>query len=175
MKPVLRPLAVLIFAFGLASCSDEGTTASPSGNATAKFTAQLLPANEVPPIGNEEANRSATATITFNLTKDSAGNVSAATFDVDLTATGFPAGTSLTKAHIHPGAAGTNGGVFVNVGLTDGEVTFASGAGSFRKTGIALTADQANTILGNPASFYFNIHTARTPDGVARGQLTRVP
>jgi hypothetical protein len=31
----------------------------------------------------------------------------------------------------------------------------------------------ANTILANPSGFYLNIHTARNPDGVVRGQLTR--
>ena len=41
------------------------------------------------------------------------------------------------------------------------------------RKGIALTVDQANTILANPSDFYLNIHTARNPDGVARGQLTR--
>jgi hypothetical protein len=93
--------------------------------------------------------------------------------DISVTAVGFPSGTALTKAHIHPGGAGTNGGVFVNVGLADGEVRFASGGGSFSKTEIALTVDQANAILANPSGFYFNIHTASSPDGVARGQLTR--
>ena len=90
-----------------------------------------------------------------------------------LDAAGFPNGTALTKAHIHSGAAGANGGILVSVGLTDGEVRFATGAGSFSKTGIALTVDQANAILANPSGFYFNIHTASNPDGVARGQLTQ--
>ncbi len=122
---------------------------------------------------SNEASGSATATLTFNLTKDSAGTITAVSFDVSVTAAGFPSGTALTKAHIHPGAASTNGGVFVSVGLADGEVMFPSGGGSFSKTGIALTVDQANAILANPSGFYFNIHTARNPDGVARGQLTR--
>jgi hypothetical protein len=93
--------------------------------------------------------------------------------DVSVTAVGFPNGTALTRAHIHPGGAGTNGGVFVNVGLADGEVRFPSGGGSFTKTGITVTVDQANAILANPSGFYLNIHTALNPDGVARGQLTR--
>jgi hypothetical protein len=46
-------------------------------------------------------------------------------------------------------------------------------SGSFAKRGIALTVDQADTILANPSGFYLNIHTARNPDDVARGQLTR--
>lgn len=173
MKYVFQSLALLILGFGLAACSSDNTPTSPSLSSTQKFTVILLPANEVPPITGSEAGGSATATLTFNLTKDSAGTTTAASLDLSVTATGFPNGTALTKAHIHPGAAGANGGVFVNAGLADGEVTFASGGGSFTKTAIALTVDQANAILANPSTYYFNIHTARNPDGVARGQLTR--
>lgn len=172
MKHVVQPLAVLILAFGLTACTDNAPT-SPSPATSTTFTANLQTANEVPPIANEEAGGSASATITIALTNDSAGSATTASMDVSVTATGFPNGTALTKAHIHPGAAGANGGVFVNVGLADGEVTFPSGSGSFTKRGIALTVDQANTILANPSAFYLNIHTARNPDGVARGQLTR--
>lgn len=171
MKHLFQSLVVLILGFGLAACSDTAT--SPSGASTERFTAILLPANEVPAIANNESGGSATATITFNLTKDSSGTATAASFDLSVSATGFPSGTALTKAHIHAGGAGANGGVFVNAGLADGEVTFASGGGSFSKTAITLTVDQANAILANPSGFYFNIHTARNPDGVARGQLVR--
>jgi len=38
---------------------------------------------------------------------------------------------------------------------------------------VAIPADQANSILANPAGFYVNIHTAANPGGVARGQLVR--
>jgi hypothetical protein len=92
---------------------------------------------------------------------------------VTATVTGFPSGTSLTASHIHAGATGANGGVFVSLGLSAGEVTFATGGGSFSKRGITLTVDQANSILTNPGAFYLNIHTAANPNGVARGQLTR--
>jgi CHRD domain len=172
MKHMIQAAAILVLGFGLAGCTSD-SPASPSAVTTETFRADLLTANEVPPIANDEAGGSASATIAFDLTKDSAGYVTSASMNVSLTATGFPNGTALTKAHIHPGGTGTNGGVFVNVGLTDGEVTFPSGAGSFTKNRIALTVDQANAILANPSGFYLNIHTARNPDGVARGQLTK--
>jgi CHRD domain-containing protein len=137
------------------------------------FTAQLLPSSEVPPVTDSEANGSGTATIKFNLTKDSTGNITAATMDVTVTVTGFPAGTALTASHIHPGALGVNGGVLVSLGLSPGEITFATGSGSFTRQGVTLTVDQANSILANPAGFYLNIHTTANAGGVARGQLTR--
>jgi len=172
MKRCTSLLALIALGVTLSACDDNGATA-PSGTSTSTFTATLLPANEVPPITGSEAGGSGTATVTFNLTKDSADYVTAATMDVTGNVTGFPAGTALTASHIHPGAAGANGGVFVSLGLSAGEVTFPTGSGSFTKRGITLTVDQANTILANPGGFYFNIHTAANPNGVARGQLTR--
>jgi hypothetical protein len=173
MTRVLRPLAVLALGFTLVACETE-TPASPTSGSSQAFTANLSPANEVPPIANNEAGASGTATITFNLNKDSLGYITSASIDVTVNVTGFPNGTALTGAHIHPGAAGTNGSVFVSLGLSAGDVSFPTGAGSFTRTGIAVSVDQANAILANPGGFYFNIHTSRNPDGVARGQLTPV-
>lgn len=81
--------------------------------------------------------------------------------------------TVLTASHIHPGAAGTNGGVVVSLGLTAGEVTCPVGSGSFSNRDVILTVDQANAIMVNPGGFYLNIHTAANPNGVGRGQLAR--
>jgi hypothetical protein len=136
------------------------------------LTATLLPSNEVPAVSGGEAGGSGTAALTFTLTKDSGGNITAATLDVTVSATGFPPGTSLTASHIHGGAAGVNAGVLVNFGLAPGEVSFANGSGSFTKRGVTLTVAQANSIMANPSAFYVNIHTADNPGGVARGQLT---
>lgn len=170
MNRLVLSLALIVFGLTLSACTDDSPT-SPSPASPSKFTAALLPANEVPAIVGAEAAGSGTATITLNFTKDSNGYVTAATFDFSVTAAGFPNGTTLTGAHIHGGNAGTNGGVLVSLALAAGEVTFANGGGSFTKTGISVTVDQANAILANPSSFYFNIHTAANVGGVARGQL----
>ena len=170
MKRLILPLALLVLGFTGSACNDDNPSA-PSDTTKTTFTAVLLPANEVPAINGAEAAGSGTATITLNMNKDSAGYVTGATFDFAVTVTGFPNGTSLTDAHIHGGAAGTNGGILVNLGLAAGSVSFPTGGGSFSRTGITVTIDQANAILANPGSFYFNIHTAAHPGGVARGQL----
>lgn len=165
--------ALLILGLGAAACGDDSTPTGPSPDSE-RYAATLLPANEVPPITGNEAAGSATAELTFHLTKDGAGAITAATLDVTVSAKDFPPGTTLTSAHIHPGAAGANGGVFVSLGLSAGEVSFANGSGSFTKNAISLTSSQANSIVANPAGFYLNIHTSTHPDGVARGQLTRI-
>jgi len=166
------PLLGLLILGSLAAGCGSDTPTAPSAGSSATFTATLLPANEVPAITGAEASGSGTARVTLNLTKDSAGNVSAATLDVTVSATGFPAGTALTASHIHSAAAGANGGIVVSFGLTAGEVKFTTGSGSFTKQGISVPADQANAIMANPGGFYVNIHTAANINGVARGQLT---
>lgn len=166
-------VGLLVVGSMLTACSNNDTPATPSNTSTSTLTATLLPSNEVPPVSGVEATGSGTATVRITGTKDSSGALTAATLDVTVSAAGFPAGTSLTASHIHGGASGTNGGILVSFGLGAGEVTFANGSGSFTKQNVAITADQANSILANPAGFYVNIHTAANPGGVARGQLVR--
>jgi len=165
-------LAVAAVAVGAAACGSSST--SPSAPAVPTFTATVLPANETTTVVGPETSGSGTMTIKFNLTKDSAGNVTAATADFNGTFSGFPNGTTLTGAHIHTGASGVAGGIVISLGLGAGEVVFANGSGTLTKTGINISpVDLANTILSNPSAYYFNIHTATNPGGVARGQLVR--
>jgi CHRD domain-containing protein len=173
MKPYVYLCALLVVGSVTTGCGDD-TMTSPSPASSMRLTAALLPFNEVPPITGSEASGSGTAALTFNLTKDSTGNITAATLDVTVSATGFPPGTALTASHIHGGVAGVNGGILVSFGLAAGEVTFPNGSGSFTKQGVTMTIDQANSIVANPGAFYVNIHTAANPGGVARGQLTAV-
>jgi hypothetical protein len=163
-------LVVFLGVTGVA-CDDDPT--GPSGDNTVRFTSTLLPANEVPPITGPEASGNGTATITLNLTRDSAGNIVAATADFSVTLNGFPANTPVTAAHIHPGAAGATGSPLVNMGLGVNEVVLANGSGTFSKTGVSVTAGDAQSIINSPASFYFNVHSTLNPGGFARGQLVR--
>jgi len=170
-----------VFLFGLlvlgsvaAGCGKDAPAAPSPTSSSATLNATLLPSSEMPPIVGAEASGSGAATLRINVTKDSSGNITAASLDVTVSATGFPAGTSLTASHIHTGGAGSNGGIFVGFGLNAGEAAFPSGSGSFSKQNVAVTAEQATSILSNPSAFYVNIHTAANPGGAARGQLIRV-
>jgi hypothetical protein len=161
---------MLVFALG---CGSKTPTA-PSNPNQFKFTAALQPGNEVPAVTNAEAGGRGTATITMNVTKDSAGTITAATFDFTVDVTGFPAGTGITAAHIHPGAAGATGGALVSMQLGAGEIVLVNGAQVITKTNLTGgTAAQAQDMINNPANWYFNIHTALNPGGVARGQLVK--
>jgi hypothetical protein len=157
--------------FGL-GCDDD-TPSSPTDVAPV-FTAGLLPSNEVPPVTNADATGSGTVTITMHTTKDGAGNITAATADFTVMLQGFPPGTTLTGAHIHPGAAGVNGGIIWNLGLTTGEQVLANGSTTFTKTAVSPSdVVHAQAIINNPAGYYFNVHTTLTPSGAVRGQLVR--
>ena len=162
-------LAVTVAAFG-AACDDDSPT-TPTESVT--FTAQLSPANEVPPVANAEASGSGTVSIQLDLVRNAAGTITNATATFQVALTGFPANTPLVGAHIHSGNAGVNGPVEVNTGLTSGQVTLSAGAGNFSRPGIAVSVEDAQNMLNTPSAFYFNVHTVLSPDGVARGQLVR--
>ena len=165
-------LAVAALTVGAAACGSSST--SPTSPNVPTFNASLLPANETTTVVGPEVSGSGTMTIKFNLTKDSAGNVTAATADFNGAFTGFPAGTTLTGAHIHAAAAGVPGSIVIPLPLSSGEVVFSNGGGTLTKNGVTISpVDLATQIMNNPAGYYFNIHTATNPGGVARGQLVR--
>lgn len=68
-----------------------------------------------------------------------------------------------TMAHVHTGAAGTNGAPVITIDVT--------GKGS--DMCIAVEPDKLKPIVADPSGFYVNIHTADFPGGAVRGQLTK--
>ena len=166
-------LSCVAMVIGLAAAGCSNSSTSPTPAAAPRFTATLAPANEVPAVVNADASGSGTVTITLNTTKDAAGNITAANADFVVTLTGFPANTTLTGAHIHQAAAGTNGSIVVSLGLVSGDVVLANGSGGINKTAIPVDAALAQTIINGPAGFYFNVHTTINGGGAARGQLVR--
>ena len=170
----MKRFAVLaaILAIGSVACGKSST--EPSAPVKPTFTAALSPANEVPPITNAESTGRGTATITFDVTKDAAGNITSGTVTFVADLTGFPAGTPFNIAHIHQAAAGVNGSVVVNTSLAAGQVVAsAAGTASFTRSGIAAEPALLQQIINNPAGFYFNVHSTLNPGGVARGQLVK--
>jgi hypothetical protein len=155
-------------------CGSDSSPIAPSQGTTttSTFTVPLSTANEVPAITNADASGSGTAVIALTVTKDGAGTITSATANFQISVTGFPAGTTVTKAHIHNGPAGANAGITVDVGLTSGELAITNGSGSITKNGINVPADRAAAMLSNRAGHYLNVHTALNPDGAIRGQLS---
>jgi len=156
--------AVAILALGAAGCGGSNNSNAPSSNLRV-FNVQLSPANEVPPITNAESTARGTATITVHT------DTNVVDFNVSLT--GFPAGSTITAAHIHgPDApAGVNKPVLVSTGLASGSTNLVNGAGTFTLTQGSASAATIQSIVATPQNFYFNVHTTTNAGGVMRGQL----
>lgn len=171
----MKRVPILTAAFALCAAGCGSSSTSPTTSPTKPtLTASLSPANEVPPVTGAEATGSGTATITFDTTTNASGQITAATVTFVVNLTGFPPGTSINIAHIHQGASTCACPVVVNTGLTAGNTTLPTGTGAFTQAGINVTPDVASAILANPSAYYFNVHSALNPGGVARGQLSRV-
>ncbi len=164
-----RLSAVVLASVLFISCGGSGS--EPTNNtSTTTYTVSILPANEIPPVANGDQSITGTAVIKITATKEGS-TVKSATVDYQVTATGFPAGTTITGAHIHTGGSAVNGGIFHNPGVSSSDMPITGGSGSLTKNGLTLNAADAQAILSSASAFYFNLHTALNPNGAARGQL----
>jgi hypothetical protein len=154
------------------ACEDNPT--APSTGAQAVFVAQLNPASENPAIANAEGGGTGAAQISMTVTRDSSNNVTGGSAVMTFQLGGFPS-TTVVGAHIHRGAAGVNGPVIVNTGLSGvNSFPLTSGTGQYTAPAVAVDAATMQSILENPAGWYFNVHSPLNPGGFARGQLSRI-
>jgi CHRD domain len=172
MHRTIALLAIAACVF-LPACNDNETTA-PSA-APAIFSAQLSPSNEVPPVSGTESTGRGAVQVQFDLTRNASGAITAATATFYFQLTGYPAGTTVIGAHIHPAPAGTNGPVIISTGLTATQtVTVTNGTADFSFNGIPVDPALAQAIINNPSAYYFNVHSPSNPGGFSRGQLQPV-
>jgi hypothetical protein len=170
MKRFLALTVASVFFISCGTGSEPTGGNNNSGTTPTTFTVSISPAAEIPPVTGPDASITGTATIKITATREN-GTVRSATIDYQITGSGFPAGTTITGAHVHTGGSAVNGGIFHNPGITSNDMPIANGTGSVTKNGLSLNAADAQAILANPAAFYFNLHTANNPNGAARAQL----
>jgi hypothetical protein len=138
-------VAVGVLGVGGAAGATRATEASQGGR---PLHATLLPDNQVPPT---ESNGSGTSLVTLN---QGQGEVCWDITVSDLT-------TPVTLAHIHQGAAGTNGPVVVDF------MEPVNGLNGCVQADPGLIKQ----IRHDPGDFYVNVHTTMFPNGEVRGQL----
>lgn len=167
MRRILLPAALLLSVAAIAACDDDEST----GPQATVFTSTLSANNEVPVRAS-----SATGTATFTVI----GNTATYTISV--------AGLTVapSAAHIHVGAAGTNGGVIFNffpagttvpTGTTN--VNFATGTidlslANISNAGQSVSGDSLRKLFES-GNAYVNVHTATFPGGEIRDQIRRRP
>jgi hypothetical protein len=124
------------------------TLASEASNGGRPLHATLLPDNQVPPTAS---SGSGTALVTLN---QGQGEVC---WDISVNDLTSP----VILAHIHQGAAGTNGPIVVD---------FMEPVNGLNG---CVSADAAliKAIRQDPAGYYVNVHTETYPGGEVRGQL----
>jgi hypothetical protein len=173
MKRLIATLVAATCIFTAAACGDDDSNpTSPSPSNTLVFRANMTSAQEVPPVTNAEAGSSGTATMTFTVTRDGSNTITGGTVVFNFTVSGLTPTSSITLAHIHTGASGVAGGILVNTGLSAAAaISTPAGSGSFTSSSVTVEAATINSIVANPAGFYFNVHTSLNPSGVVRGQL----
>jgi len=161
----------LIGLFALLSVALLGQTAE-----TIPFRAVMLPSNEVPAV---TIAASGAATVLVHVVRDSSGNILSGSVDFNVSYQ-FPGAVTVTGLHIHTGAAGANGGVTINTGISSASpvAVDATGKGVIdRQAQVAADAatalDTIRGMLTDPSGYYVNMHTTDNPGGVIRGQLQR--
>jgi CHRD domain-containing protein len=135
--------------YGSGESGAGGSGGGQSGGAWVKFSAKLTGDNEV---GGGDPDGSGTAAVKTRGTE--------VCYDLKW------AKVDVMMAHIHKGAAGTNGDVVVNFFAGESPLDATS------KSGCA-TADAAvvKAIQANPSNYYVNLHSPEFPKGAIRGQL----
>jgi len=109
------------------------------------------------------------ASFTFDIVTPGDTTVGSAHVCWDLSYTGID--SPPIAAHIHAGAAGTNGPIVVpapGVSFTDLGANSSSGC-------MDTIATAVENIMANPANFYVNVHTVAFPNGAIRSQLAEGP
>jgi uncharacterized protein (TIGR03437 family) len=136
-----------------------------------QFQMTLSPANEVPAIASTATAPSVVLAFT---TRNGQGQVDAAVvvFDVNYR---MPGAATITGLHVHNGAAGANGPVTIDSGIS-ARVPVETTTGNGNVFRIVTSASPAvlqamNSAVATPEAHYLNIHTSVNPSGLMRAQL----
>jgi hypothetical protein len=165
MRVSMRTLPAILAAIALLLSLSVGSTLAVGGRT---LSTVMTGAQEVP--GPGDPNASGTAVITLNPGHEtvcySLTWMNASGEDAD------PTNDAVWGGHIHIGAAGTAGGIFIHLFGGPPPEDFTAFP-SNHSISDCVTADRADilAVLTNPAGYYVNIHSGEYPGGIIRGQL----
>jgi hypothetical protein len=142
----MRPLRILALAVTAAAFM---VVASPAQAATVQMTSTMTADEEVP----QKGPAGATGSATLDFKTD--------TNEVCYTFVTQNLSDALTSGHIHKGAKGMAGDVFIDLQVTAGKLTGC----------VPSDAAKMQAVLANPQGHYVNLHTQSNPQGAVRGQL----
>jgi len=137
----------------------------------ANFNAELLPANEVPPVTDRDAAGSGTVNMILILTQLSGANYTGE-IEFHLSLTDFRRKDYLLSVEFGRAAASQSGPAVLHVLFTN-PMRMKGGAADIRVIMVAVPYETVQQIYNDPSNFYFQIKTDFTPDGAARGQIQR--
>ena len=145
---MLRQIGLLTMGVALvvAACDDD-----PNEPQAEVYTATLSPGSETPPV---TSTASGTGTFTVN------GN----NINYVITISNWPAGRTVTAAHIHSRPIRPDTAAGVLLGWPTGSITTTGGSGTIAATDAQLTAVRAG-------GTYFNVHSSQNTGGEIRGTL----
>jgi CHRD domain len=160
----LASIFVSLVAFGQTT---PPTTTPPSGKTS--LTADLSPANLVPPIDGRTEAGTANVDITMVQATTSSSASAAIAFEITLE---NATSDQFTGFSINRGAAGLNGAEVMQFPLNTDADTPASDTISGQTTVTAqMQMDGLQQLLANPDGYYVVLTTADNPAGLLRGQL----
>jgi hypothetical protein len=159
--------AVLVAIVALVAIG-SATAKKPALSATPVFKLNLKPSQEVPP--NKDQKGSAVGSVTFDLTRSSAGTITSGDVIFSFNYS-FKAAATVTGLHIHQGAKGATGGIVVGAVLSANDTADTDGVGNITSVVTGTSAATLQAILDNPRGYYVNLHTTVKQDGALREQM----
>jgi hypothetical protein len=138
----------------------------PSQSSTPVFNLMLKPSQETPAIKNLRAR--ARGSVTFDLTRDANGAITAGTVIFTFNYH-FPSAVTVTGLHIHHARKGEAGPIVVDSGIAS--VVDGDGNGNITAVVAGVSPVTLQAILDHPRDYYVNLHTSANPGGALREQM----
>ena len=168
MKRMTLALPAVLVAIVALTMVAGAAAKKPALSATPVFKLNLKGSQEVPP--NKDQKGSARGSVTFDLTRDSAGAITSGDVVFSFNYS-FASPTTVIGLHIHQGAKGATGGIVVGAVLSANDAADADGVGNITSVVTGTSPGTLQAILDNPRGYYVNLHTPAHSGGALREQM----